>query len=77
MESGAFFAIGFLSTQIQKHKAQWAVAVEYTTASLKRGKIHPTGVLDMTLNNTGAVGNAEYLFTAIAPRSTLARSGST
>ena len=43
-----------------------------------------TSVLDMTLNNlmvcssnAGALGNAEYPFIAIAPRSTLARCGST
>ena len=39
-------------------------------------------VLDMTLNwlgssDAGALGNAEHPFIAIAPRSTLARSGST
>ena len=31
----------------------------------------------MTLSNAGALGNAEYPFIAIAPRSTLAQSGST
>ena len=38
----------------------------------------PMNVLDMKLNsNTGALGNVEYLFIAITPRSTLARRGST
>ena len=44
----------------------------------------PTSVLDMTLkiwwwgsSDAGALGNADYPFIAIAPRSTLARSGST
>ena len=44
----------------------------------------PMSVLDMTLNNlivcsrnAGALGNVDYVFIAIAPRSTLAQSGST
>ena len=51
---------------------------------LCRGVTPPTSVLDMTLNNLmvrfqqcWSFGNAEYPFIAIAPRSTLARSGST
>ena len=55
------------------------------TAYLQRGETPPTSVLYMILNftwswnssNAGALENAEYLFIAIPPRSTLAQSGST
>ena len=46
---------------------------------LYRGvRLPATSVLDMILNNiAGALENIEYLFIAIAPKSTLTRSGST
>ena len=55
------------------------------TASLQRGKIPTTSVLAYDTrqsdgeasSNARVLGNAEYSFIAIAPRSTLARSGST
>ena len=63
--------------------AQSAGAVEYTDCFSAEGYDPPMSVLDMTLNNlmvrfwsAGALANTEYTFIAIAPRSTLARSGS-
>ena len=55
------------------------------TASLQRGKTPPNECPGYDTKqsdgevpvNAGALGNAEYPFIAIAPRSTLARSGST
>ena len=44
-------------------------------ASLLRGKALPTSVLNLIVRLH--LGNAEYLFIAITPRSTLAWSGST
>ena len=65
----------------QSFFAWLAGAVEYTDCFSTEGKTPPqTTVLDMTLNNLIVrflLGNAEYHFIAIAPRSTLARSGST
>ena len=68
-----------------KSVAQSAGAVEYTDCTSAEGVRPPlTSVLDMTLNNLmvrfqqcWSFGNVEYPFIAIAPRSTLARSGST
>ena len=55
-----------------------AGAVEYTISFTGNHPSPVTSVLDMSLNsNAGALGNAEYLFITIAPRSTLPRSGST
>ena len=53
------------------------------TASLQMGKTPTKDLLDMTLkiwwwgsSNTGALGNAEHPFIAIAPRFILSRNGS-
>ena len=54
------------------------------TAYLQRGKTYPTSILDMSLNGiwwwgssiAKDLGNAEYPLIVIAPRSTLAGSGS-
>ena len=65
----------------------WLGLKNTLTASLQRAKTPPTttNVLDIWhstiwwwgFSNPGTLGNAEYLFIAIAPRSTVARSGST
>ena len=59
--------------------AQLAGAVEYSDCTAAEG--YPMSVLDMKLwwssGNAGDLGNAEHPFIAIAPRSTLARRGST
>ena len=63
--------------------AQSAGAVEYIDYTSAEGlHLPPTSVQDMTLNKFGssnarALGNTEHPFIAIAPRSTLARRGST
>ena len=66
------------------HIAQSAVAVEYTDRTSAEGQKpqrvpclwHET-IWWWGSSNVGALGNAEYPFIAIAPRSTLARSDST
>ena len=70
-------------TQINHCPVGWGCRIH--RLHLCRGVRPPlTSVLDMTLNNLmvrfqqcWALGNAEYPFIAIAPRSTLAQSGST
>ena len=65
--------------------AQLAGAVEYTTAPLQKDKTTPNDCPGYdTLQSDGEVpsdagglGNAEYPFITIAPRSTLAQNGST
>ena len=68
-----------------KSIAQSAEAVEYTDCTFAEGPDPtPTSVLIWHLtiwwwgsSNNGALGNTEYPFVAIAPRSTLAQRGST
>ena len=65
--------------------AQSAGAVEYIDCTSAEDKVPPHEFPDMThktiwwsdSSNAGAFENAEYPFPTIAPRSTLARSGST
>ena len=71
-----------VSLSLHDFAALMAGAVKYTNFISEEGQDPPpTSVLDMTLNNLivrlQSLGNAEYLFIAIALRSTLAQSGST
>ena len=63
----------------QKKKKKKALKSAGARLFLCRGlrPLAPTSILIMSSNNLTGEGNAEYLFIAIVPRSTLARSGST
>ena len=77
--------LGKVWTPLSPPLSQSAWAVEYTDCTSAEGVCPPpTSVLYMTLNNLmvrfqqcWGLGNTEYPFIAIAPRSTLARRGST
>ena len=59
--------------------AQLAVAVEYTDSAEGYDPL-PMSILDMTwrsFSNAGALGNVEYPFIAIIPRTTQAQRGCT
>ena len=68
------FCFSFIFTAWSAEKAKFSQNTP--TPPLQRGKTPPVSVLHMTLSNL-KLGNAEYPFIAIAPRSTLARNSST
>ena len=70
-----------VNEQRRKMVAQLSGATEYTDCTSVEGQ-DPSpnegpGYDTKQSDGTGALGNAEYPFIAVAPRSTLARSGST